>query len=300
MPPPVPNDARHNSAAGVFADPHVHRTTWLRHLAARAVVSQVGSELAAASIPFVLVKGIVTAHALYDDPAARPIGDVDLRITPRYFSRAVRLARARGWYARPDMIRWQALWKVDGWEVDVKAALGPPGLCTISVEDVLRRAERHVEPFGFVHLWPELNDHALILVLNAFKDGLRLTPWALEDLRRIVRHERFSRDALVSRARQGRVGSVLWVVADWMAENHSAREWREIRDLVGLHPPSERSRLVYAVWRQRGQPPKPGLFVVASSGDNVWRCAVGLAHAVTGAIQGRALRLLAGKSARQS
>jgi hypothetical protein len=152
----------------------------------------------------------------------------------------------------------------------------------------------------YEHLRPELNDHALILVLNAFKDGLRPTPWALEDLRRIVRHEQFSGEVLVYRAREGCITSALWLVADWMAEEHHAEEWREVRDRIGPCPPSERVQRVYGVWRRHGQPAKPGLFVTASSGDGAWRCSTGLVQAAAGVIRGQALRLLEAAGARRS
>jgi len=269
------------------------RTTWIRHVAAPSTLQRVVSALESEGIPVLPVKGILTAHVLYEDIAARPIGDIDLRLPRGRFRTAVRVGRAHGWAPQTVSPRlWEAMLKVDGWEVDIECTLGPPGLCALSVEDVLERAQRSVEPFGFPHLQPELNDHALILVLNAFKDGLRPMPWALEDLRRIARHAQFDPQALVSRARQGRVVSALWVIATWLADEHGAPEWRDVRARIGPSPPSVRVDRVYAWVRRRGWPPKPGLLVTAGASDGLRGCASGLALAAAGITRARFLRTL--------
>src|SRR3984957_19837063 len=69
------------------------RANWFAHVAASRVLGTVVSALAAHSIPVLPVKGVVTAHLLYDDIALRPIRDIDIRLRPRDFGSAVRLAR---------------------------------------------------------------------------------------------------------------------------------------------------------------------------------------------------------------
>jgi hypothetical protein len=266
------------------------KANWLAHVAANRVFRTVASALAADSIPVLPVKGVVTAHLLYGDIALRPIRDIDLRLRRCDFGRAVRLGRTRGWHAKHVVLTGQVLWKVDGMEVDVKCALGPPGLCAVSVDDVMRRAESRVEPFGVAHLECELNDHALMLVLNVFKDGLRTAPWALEDLRRIVRHERFDAQTLVDRANAGRVASALWIVANWLAETQGAPGWRAVSERIGRHPPSRRAAVTYALWQRIGSPRRVGHFVVPSVNDDMWRCAVGLGYATAGLARGYGLR----------
>jgi hypothetical protein len=266
------------------------RTNWLRHLAARSILRKLSSAFDAATIPFVLVKGIVTAHTLYDDPACRPVRDIDLRIRRRDFGPAVRLGRAKGWHAKHVVLVGQVLWRIDGMEVDLKSAMGPPGICAVSIDDVIRRAQLHVNPFDFPHLEPELNDHALILVLNVFKDGLRAVPWAIEDLRRIVRHERFLSAALVDRAATGRVTTALWIVADWLAKTQNAAEWRAIRDRIGPRPPNQRVASTYSLWRSMGSPRRIGHFLVPSENDDPRQAVRGLANATAGLVRGYGLR----------
>jgi hypothetical protein len=263
-----------------------HKTNWLRHAAFSSAFRTVGEALRESGVAFLPVKGLITSRFLYDDASARPLRDIDLRIRPQDFSRAVDLARRLGWRPKTDMpVLGQALFEVGGCDVDLEATIGPPGLCTLSVEEVLGRAEAHVEPFGFEHLWPELIDHALILVLNVFKDGLRSPPWSIEDLRRIAAHPRFDADRLARRAAEGHVRTVLWLVANWMAEEQGSPPWRAVRDSVGPAVPRAWIGAAYEHLRRRGWPPKTGLFVVGSAGDRpadalrgACRTAAGILH----------------------
>ena len=266
---------------------------WLRHVAARSVLQRVTCTFEAHGIAVLPVKGIVTACVLYEDCALRPLGDIDIRISRRDFRRAIQLAEALGWKPRTDApTLWTATLKLDSWEVDIEGTLGPPGLCALSVDDLLSRAESHVEPLGFEHRRPELNDHALILVINAFKDGLRLLPWAAEDLRRIVCHKRFDPDTLIARARQARLLSALWIVADWLATNHGVSDWRVVCDRLGPEPQNKRVTSFYRFAQGLQWPPKMGLVTIACGSDSDARCVAGLAFAAAGVARRRVLRAL--------
>jgi hypothetical protein len=279
-------------------DPIGARTNWLRHKAAPVLLRSVSEALAAAGITVLPVKGILTAHLLYDDVASRPLLDIDLRLRRSDFQPAMAVARRLRWNPQlTSPVLWTAILKVDGFEVDIEATLGPPGLCGLRVEDVLARASRHTGPFGFPHLQPAFEDHALILVLNAFKDGLKPQPWATEDLRRIVRHPRFDGAALVERAREGRVESALWIVSDWLAEREGALDWRAVRERVGHRPPSRRVRAAYSWIRSRGWRQKEGLVVAATSSDSAVRAMSGLALTATGIFRRRALLAMSRKPA---
>jgi hypothetical protein len=270
-------------------EPPPERGNWLRQIAGSATLRRVLSVFQAANIAVLPVKGVLTSHLLYDDFASRTLGDIDIRIPRRHFDRAIRLARAHGWSSNIDgPVFWNATLKVDNCEVDIECTLGPPGFCALTVDDLLARAEPCVAPFGFDHLEPELNDHALILVINAFKDGLRPQPWALEDLRRIALHPRFDREKLAARAQAGRVASALWIVATWLADEHGAGDWRAVRDRIGPAPPSPRVARVYAYVRKLGWPQKAGLIATATSSDEIARSSSGLALAAAGVLRRRA------------
>jgi hypothetical protein len=175
-------------------------------------------------------------------------------------------------------------------DVDVKCAMGPPGLCALSIDEAIGRAESCVEPFGFAHLEPDMNDHALMIVLNVFQDGFRTAPWAVEDLRRVVRQGAFNAQTLVDRAIAGRVTTALWITADWLSETQGAPEWRRVRERIGRHPPSPRAARSYAVWRRFGSPRRVGHFVLPTLCDDAWGVAAGLAQATAGLARGYGLR----------
>lgn len=261
---------------------------WARRASAQAVLERVVAACGTEGIRVLPVKGIVTAGLLYEEPAARHIRDIDVRVAPADLGSLRRIARSRGWPYRASSPRlFEAVLVVDGWEVDVECSIGPPGLCAVTVDAAMQRAMAIATPFQ--HLEPELHDHALILVLNAFKDGLRVTPWALQDLLRIVRHERFDSVVLVSRARQGGVLSVLWIVADWLSRQERAEGWRDVRERVGPVPPSASVAAVYGYLQRHGWPGKPGLLAAATSNDWAVQRAAGLLLAVGGVARARML-----------
>ncbi|MGH7296820.1 MAG: nucleotidyltransferase family protein [Polyangiaceae bacterium] len=272
--------------------------SWAKERSAQETLRHLVAVLGASGIEVLPVKGVVTGHLLYEDPAARPLRDIDVRIRPVDLHRVLDIAQARAWTPRTDSPSLQeAVLDIEGWTVDVECTLGPPGLCATTVERVISRARRVTSTFP--HLEPDLHDHALILVLNAFKDGLRTTPWSLEDLRRIVRLEHFDPSVLVSRARDGRVLSALWVVADWLSEQQGEWQWRAVREQVGPRPPSRRVAIVHRQLRARGWPSKPALLVVASSSDEVARAASGLILAVAGIVKRRAVLVRAWRRTRR-
>ena len=275
--------------APLHVEPRSPKANWLQQVAALDALGKVQRVFGTAGIPVLPVKGVVTSYVLYDDCASRTLADVDIRIPRRHFEQAIQLARTQGWKPKADnLILWNAVLDVDGFEVDIECTLGRPGFCAVTIDDLLARAESSVAPFGFEHVEPELNDHALILVINAFKDGLEPTPWALEDLRRIVIHPRFDAERLVDRARTGRVTSVLWIVARWLADDQGAGQWRSVCDRIGPEPPSRRVARVYRYVRELGWPWKVALFVTATSSDDIVRSGAGLALALAGILRRRA------------
>lgn len=269
----VPSDSGSMAAKGPQTLGPVE--TWVRGHAALAVLRRVVDALAAHGVQVLPVKGVVTARLLYDDVSQRALRDIDVRVTPRDLRRVVHVASELGWTVRNDSPHLhEAVLGVDGWEIDVECSLGQPGLCAITIEEVISRAE--AVPHPFPHLEPELHDHALLLVLNAFKDGLRHTPWSLEDLRRIARSTSFRPDLLAARAREGGVRTAVWIVADWLADRQGAAEWSVVRDTIGPTPPSDRVLRLYRRLLRDGWPQRRGVLAVAVSNDRVPQASIGL------------------------
>jgi hypothetical protein len=213
----------------------------------------------------------------------------------------VRVARAAGWLKNVEgPILWQTVLHIDGWEVDIECTIGPPGLCAISVDDMLCRAGSDPSLFGFPCPRIELHDHAVVLALNAYKDGMHPLPWALDDLHRILEVQEFDIETLVARARQGRVTAALWIVANWLATEHGSDGWMRVRDLIGRRAPSTRVVAIQSWTQRRGWPPKLGLLATAASSDSTARSAMGVGLALAGVVRGRAERARAWFSAKGS
>jgi hypothetical protein len=221
------------------------RAVWANQLIASRALETVTKRFDAAGIDALAVKGVVTAHTLYSDPAERPLADADVRIRPEDVERAAGIARGAGWHIgawRPAYGAFVVVVPGLSVPVDVESVIGAPGLCGMSIAEMLTRATRGAGPVD-VRV-PELHDHAVLMVVNVFKDKLsRAAPWALEDARRIVEVPGFGVDRFVDRVRSAKVVGIAWIVADWMTRQKTSVTWTTVRHaLGGAHAP----RPVYA------------------------------------------------------
>lgn len=226
-----------------------------QQLAAQALQKMVaiGERHGIAILP---VKGVISARLYYDDVSERPMQDVDVRVTPTDLAELRRLAPREGLKVIHDSPAYENLvFDAGGIMVEVEAHLGPRGVCAITIEELFARAATRESTFGFRAIEPELHDHALVLVVNAFKDKLvDAMPWALRDLARVVKQPAFEIEHFADRARRGRVTSLVWVVASFLiaqassspelptGEANAVARWQEIRAVMA--PPRRR----YAEW----------------------------------------------------
>jgi hypothetical protein len=204
-------------------------SAWMFQALATQVLRETSQRCHLAGIEFVAVKGVVTGRWLYDDPAKRPITDIDIRIRSRDVSRFRRMATKAGWRCLRDLRAYRSLvYDHEGWSpltLDVECEVGPPGLCGLRVDDMLARAEPLERADGLTVLVPEVHDHALLLTVNAFKDKIvDAFPYAREDLSRVVRHRDFHFDTFVDRAIRSRAVTITWIVGSWM-DSHGHTEW---------------------------------------------------------------------------
>jgi hypothetical protein len=211
---------------------------WLLQQTATEILREVVARCDAAEIPVLPVKGVVTSRLLYDDIAERPMTDVDIRIRPRDFERFRRVAAAAGWRClRVARSYGNLIYDFGPLSLDVEAYVGPPGLCSLPVDVMLARSERTEILAGQWISLPELHDHAVLLMVNAFKDKLVTAPaWAIGDLERIVLQPRFQRDVFVDRVGQSQVITIAWIVAKWMKSVHKSDGWRAIGTALESQP----------------------------------------------------------------
>lgn len=204
---------------------------WLRHQRARHAAQQLVVALDQARIPTLLVKGIILAPELYGDIGERPISDVDVLVRPRDFLNVVAVARRGGWSRIWDSkVPGVVNLRIADTFCDVSAYLGPIGTSALGVDDLLARAEWTDRDLGFWHARPELHDHALLMSIDVFKDKFAWAkPHAREDLVRLAMHPDFDPAALVGRARQAQLATLLALVADWILAGGADERWSLVR-----------------------------------------------------------------------
>jgi hypothetical protein len=184
-----------------------------------------------AGVPLLPVKGVVTGRWLYEDVAERPIVDVDVRIRPEDFSTVRGLGQRAGWRCSKVIWTYRSLvYEFVPLSLDVESYVGPPGLCALEVGTMMARATlREIAPGLRVRV-PELHDHCVLLVVNAFKDKLSTArQGALADLERIVCQPDFRQEVLVERLVEARVATLAWVVASWMETQRGSARWGALR-----------------------------------------------------------------------
>jgi hypothetical protein len=209
-------------------------SAWLSQEFALQVLRDVVARCRRAGVPVLPVKGVVTARVLYDDVAQRPISDLDIRIRPRDFWRWRQIADGAGWRC------WNAVWTyrvrnytISSLPLDVETRVGPPGMCGLSVDDMLARAEElQVAPDLRIRI-PEVHDHTILLAVNAYKDWFLLgNRWSRTDLDRIVRTPEFRPATFLERAVGSGIHTIAWIVADWMSATYENEVWGVIRDAL--------------------------------------------------------------------
>ncbi|WP_394838088.1 nucleotidyltransferase family protein [Pendulispora rubella] len=221
---------------------------WSQHEHARRVLGRVLQVCEADGIRALPVKGVLTARWLYDDPSERRIQDVDLRVTPRDFARLQALGLRSGFrLLEVSRTSRNIVFDIDGMMVEFEAHIGPRGLCNLPIETILSRATVHEAPFGFSHLQPDMHDHALLLVVNVYKDKIvGAAQWALRDLELLPLRAGFDPEHLAALAAEHGVAALTWIVADWLAERGAPR-WNEVRTRLADAPRRTYRRAVRAL-----------------------------------------------------
>lgn len=252
---------------------------WVSQVAVAAAAKKVARILDAAAIPFVVVKGVVSAHDYYADVAERQVGDLDIRVPRAGVDAAVR-ALTRGGHPPVGrcFVYGTAGFDVDGVDLDLESSFGPPGLVDLSVEQVWqRRRILHVQ--GARLPAPDEDDHALVIAANVFKDKIdRAKAWAIRDavIALTDRAGAGRADAFVRRVRDASATTLVYVVASTLRQSNPA-----LTPLVEVLAPAARRRYasVYAAFQS--SPGSLGMRLVArAASDNPRLAALALSAAL--------------------
>jgi Uncharacterised nucleotidyltransferase len=221
---------------------------WSTHEKARLVLRAVLEELDRNRVPVLPVKGILTARLLYADPSDRPIQDIDLRVRPEDLALVRRAGERAGWRVQDASRAYNHLsFTIDGLLVELEGHVGPRGMSSLTVAEMLDRARLCEAPFGFEHLQPELHDHFLLMVVNAFKDKMfEALERALRDLELFAARPDFDPLRLAALARGSDLATLTSIAATWMVEERNDAHWGEVVRALGRPP-----RPVYAMLMKR-------------------------------------------------
>ena len=209
-------------------------STWVLQEIGVEILREVAHRCGRAGIPMLPVKGVVTSRVLYGDVCERPITDVDIRVRRRDLEAFRSMAAATGWRCIRVLRSYRNLvYDFGPLTLDVEAGVGPPGLCALDVDSMLERSEEREIVSGCRVAIPELHDHAVLLVVNAFKDKIVTAPaWAITDLERVIGHPQFDREEFVERVGESRITTIAWVVAAWMESVRNSAGWGSIRTAI--------------------------------------------------------------------
>ncbi len=217
--------------------PDPRRDAWLGHH--RAAAALAAFQAFAPREPFLVVKGVALCARYGWDPADVPISDVDLRVTTRTWWRLRRrlLGPEPGPLRQDSPLYANLVLAFAGHLVDIEATCGPPFLTRLRVEGLLARAELARLPGAEPFLVPCATDHALLLAINLFKDGLRAaTGYARRNAVRLADEPDFDVDAFAARARRARMHTLAATVARDLASESAV--WRAVDRALGhnKHP----------------------------------------------------------------
>ena len=216
------------------------------HVVAKRTLGRLLAALDEIGVPALIVKGALLAHTVYADPVERPMCDLDLKVRPSDLARVARFFRTtRGArIVRDSRVGSNVVAHFGGMEVDVESRLGPPLICALGVGDLLARARRTSDALGFEHWRIDVNDHALLLAIDLFKDHVGAKPWASGDLRRIALSPSFDATVLAARAREARCTTIVHVAARKIAEEARDPRWARVASTLAPARPAYARRML--------------------------------------------------------
>jgi len=224
-----------------------HRKTAIDNLAALAAFRRVGSLLQADQVPFILLKGAAYLGDLYDDPAMRPLTDIDLLIRRSDVRRVAGRLRAEGFAAEvgadyPENERFEMWLPGEGTcRFEFHWRLGLPHRFGVDTEAIWDRSRPGLLE-GLACRRPAPVDalvyHVAHLADHYFGPSLK---WLL-DLREMLRRWRPPVDPLVVQARAWRSCNALHLALEHLARLFPDETPRGLRD--GVAPGALRRRLL--------------------------------------------------------
>jgi hypothetical protein len=249
------------------AEPRDLRTRALQQFALD-VIGSVSRRLAGAGIPFVATKGIVTARQLYASPSERPLSDIDLLVAEDDLDRVCATLSDAEFDRRERFRSYRvAVFNHRGIGIDIKGVVGPTGLCALPARAVIE-ASVDGASLGLPCRVPSLEHHALLLLINAYKDRLACVDApATEDLRRLLDLEALPIDRFVAQCDAGHVRAIAWITVRWLRRTGPLARGREIEAALAPPPRASFSRWVDALVASGAQGARWSVVPLRAAGD---------------------------------
>jgi hypothetical protein len=170
-----------------------------------AVLGEVGDALAAERIPVAVIKGAAYVGRIYQDPAERPMSDVDLLVPPHLHAPAERVLRRLGFWRvgsprQQSRLHHAVGYKRKGASIDLHRSIVQPWRSRIDVDALWRRALPMAA--GLLRLDPV--DEAVIHLGHIARHELMVPVINYVDAARLL--DRVDRVAIEDRARAFRLG----------------------------------------------------------------------------------------------
>lgn len=229
------------------------------------------------SIRSCLLKGISYSSTIYDDPAERPMGDIDLMVPEQDVRRALVALKDIGFKLRPGKrvhrARTHHAVTLDRPPVslDLHRSMVQPWRSSIDLDAVWRRMEPAAEqPAGVFRL--EAVDEIVFHLTHIARHELLAGPLAYIDLHRLFRRYGASREAVMKRAseyRLGRAATAVMARGDALAKgDYSLARERAVlptpAEILFNRPISRRRQLLAKALLLEGPRELGGLLAVAA------------------------------------
>ncbi|MBC7174256.1 MAG: nucleotidyltransferase family protein, partial [Polyangiaceae bacterium] len=133
---------------------------FLAGIVARGLVGRCARALDARGIPVMALKGAALHALIYEDPADRPLSDVDLLVRPRDHARAIVALESIGFRPVAPTTSWATSLVASDQplSVDLHRRLFPTGLFRLRVEELFARAHLDTTTFGAPVRLPDAYD----------------------------------------------------------------------------------------------------------------------------------------------
>lgn len=166
---------------------------------------EAGDALAAEGIPAAVIKGAAYLGRIYEDPAERPMSDVDLLVPPALHARAERVLRRLGFWRvgsprQQSRLHHAVGYKRKGASIDLHRSIVQPWRSRVDVAALWQRAAPGAD--GFWRLDPV--DEAVIHLGHIARHELMVPVINYVDAARLL--DRVDRAAIEDRARAFRLG----------------------------------------------------------------------------------------------